>query len=37
MSTAGATQIWFADDWIVVAEKPADLLAVPGRGEAGRE
>lgn len=37
LSPAGAPQVWFADDWMVVAEKPADLLAVPGRGEAGRE
>ncbi len=32
----GTAQVWYADDWLVVAEKPADLLAVPGRGEAGR-
>lgn len=32
-----APHIWFADAWMVVAEKPADLLAVPGRGEAGRD
>lgn len=29
--------IWYADEWLVVAEKPADVLAVPGRGEAGRD
>jgi tRNA pseudouridine32 synthase/23S rRNA pseudouridine746 synthase len=32
-----APQFWFVDDWLLVAEKPADLLAVPGRGEAGRD
>ena len=32
-----APQVWFVDDWLLVAEKPADLLAVPGRGEAGRD
>lgn len=37
LNATGAPQVWFADDWMVVAEKPADLLAVPGRGEAGRE
>lgn len=40
VGTAGdqaAPQFWFVDDWLLVAEKPADLLAVPGRGEAGRD
>jgi tRNA pseudouridine32 synthase/23S rRNA pseudouridine746 synthase len=28
--------LWHVDDALVVAEKPSGLLAVPGRGEAGR-
>lgn len=37
IGAGSAPRIWFADEWLVVAEKPADLLAVPGRGEAGRD
>lgn len=28
-------KVWFADDALLVVEKPAGLLSVPGKGEAG--
>jgi tRNA pseudouridine32 synthase/23S rRNA pseudouridine746 synthase len=31
-----AVKVWYADDDLVVVDKPPGLLAVPGRGEAGR-
>ena len=29
----GASPVVFADDWLIIAEKPCGLLSVPGRGE----
>jgi tRNA pseudouridine32 synthase / 23S rRNA pseudouridine746 synthase len=31
------TDILHADEWLIVAEKPAGLLAVPGRGAGGQD
>lgn len=30
---ADASPVIFADEWLIVADKPAELLSVPGRGE----
>ena len=35
MDSGQAWHLWFEDPSLLVVEKPAELLAVPGRGEAG--
>jgi tRNA pseudouridine32 synthase/23S rRNA pseudouridine746 synthase len=36
-STGLELRVVFEDDWIVVVDKPAGLLSVPGKGEAGAD
>jgi tRNA pseudouridine32 synthase/23S rRNA pseudouridine746 synthase len=36
MLTPPALNVLHADDWLLVLDKPAGLLSVPGRGEAGQ-
>lgn len=37
LATMQAWHVWHVDDDLIVVDKPAGLLAVPGRGEAGRD